>query len=113
MSQENQPIPDTSSKEDKIKLYKSMFPKMDEDVINMLIDQYGENIVDILLNLSDDTILEENLDKKNEISENEKTNEKTSEKKKKRKTSVMEMLGKLYSGRNSNNTDSSYDYHEL
>ena len=110
MSQENQPIPDTSSKEDKIKLYKSMFPKMDEDVINMLIDQYGENIVDILLNLSDDTILEENLDKKNEISENEKISEK---KKKRKASSVMEMLGKLYSGRNSNNTDRSYDYHEL
>ena len=103
-----------------INSFKSMFPNIDEDVITMLYDQYGENLTDILLNLSNDEVINDNKDKVTndnkdkvtQISSSSTTKDESSENKSKKKENVMSLLGKIYKSNNSN-SNNSFDYHKL
>ncbi len=100
-----------------INSFKSMFPNIDEDVITMLYDQYGENLTDILLNLSNDEVTDEvindNKDKVTQISNSSTTkDEEGSETKSKKKMNIMSLLGNIYKSNNSN-SNNSFDYHKL
>ena len=100
-----------------INSFKSMFPNIDEDVITMLYDQYGENLTDILLNLSNDEVTDEvindNKDKVTQISNSSTTkDEGGSETKSKKKMNIMSLLGSIYKSNNSN-SNNSFDYHKL